>query len=220
MCAEQSEWDICYVLSDWGGPFKWECWGLWLMSHIAESPCGPISSYSLYYCHSRQQRRRSAPPPQPSVTCPVCEMTSGDEWIEGCASQMNQRHAVSLIQPSTLVKLLPFPVVRIWHSSKSISAFVFTVASVPVLSHNNPLKINKKKNTMGLGENIYMTQHDMIFCTVLCAAGSVLCLARMVQMQDFITSLFSWVSNDIGLFYRCNLDKIWITTQMVLQRSV
>lgn len=51
------------------------------------------------------------------------------------------------------------------------------------------------------------TQYDIMYCTV-CAAGSVLCFARMVQMQDFITSFFSWVSNDIGLFYRCNLDKI------------
>lgn len=62
--------------------------------------------------------------------------------------------------------------------------------------------------------------HDNTMWYYVCAAGSVLCFARIVQMQDFITSFFSWVSNDIGLIHRCNVDMIWITLQVVLQRSL
>lgn len=60
--------------------------------------------------------------------------------------------------------------------------------------------------------------HDNTMWYYVCAAGSVLCFARIVQMQDFITSLFSWVSNDTGLTHRCNADMIWITSQVVLQK--
>jgi len=70
-----SDRDICYVLSEWGGPLEWVLAGSWLMSHTAESPRGPISSYSLHYCQSRQPWWRTAPPPQPSVTCAGEETT-------------------------------------------------------------------------------------------------------------------------------------------------
>lgn len=123
----------------------------------------------------------------------------------------------ALTQPQVLMKLHLFPPMCIWHSSKPISAFVFTAASMPVLSHNNSLGINKRAILLDNLE-IFTWQHNMILCTV-CAAGSLLCLAGKVQMQDFITCFFSWVSNDTGLFYRCSLDKIWIT-QAVLQRSL
>lgn len=62
--------------------------------------------------------------------------------------------------------------------------------------------------------------HDNTMWYYVRAAGSGLCSTGMVQMQDFITSLFSWVSNDIGLIRRCNTDMIWITKQVVLQRSL
>lgn len=86
---EDQSGDICYVLSERGGPFEWVRWGPWLMSHTVRSPIGPISSYSLHYCHSRQPWCRTVPPPQPSVTCPVYETTRRDKWIECSTSQMN-----------------------------------------------------------------------------------------------------------------------------------
>lgn len=62
-----------------------------------KSPGGPISSYSLHYCHSRQSWRRTARLPQLSLTCPVYETTSGDKWLKCKTSQMNtvwnQSHA-------------------------------------------------------------------------------------------------------------------------------
>lgn len=123
----------------------------------------------------------------------------------------------ALMQPSALVKLLPFPAARIWHSSKSISPFMLVVVSVARFSvitiHLGLIKDEYCRIT-------WKYLHDNTMWYYVRAAGSVLCFARMVQMQDFITSLFSRVSYDIGLIHRCNTNKIWITTQVVLQRSL
>lgn len=72
----------------------------------------------------------------------------------------------------------------------------------------------KKKGILSDYLKIFTWQHNVR------ATGSVLCFDRILQMQDFITSFFSWVSNDTGLIHRCNTDKIWITTLVVLQRSL
>lgn len=54
---------------------------------------------------------------------------------------------------------------------------------------------------------IFTWQHNV------CATDWELCFATAVQIQEFITFFFSWVSNDTGLIHRCNTDKIWITTE-------
>lgn len=213
MSARGSEEDICYVLSEWEGPFEWSRWGPWLMSHTAESPSGPISRYSLHYCHSRQPGRRIVLSLQPSATCSVYETTHRQmNWMLCSLNEdrLKPEPRRALMQPSALVKLLLFPAVNIWHSSKLISLFMLIV--VPLwagFTHNYSPGINKRWNLSDY-VNTFTWQHDMRLRQNKGRRFKTFILLQVSRCRIFITSSFSWVKNDIVLFHRCNMDEIWI----------
>lgn len=209
MCSGGCECDICYVLSEWGVPFEWACWGPWLMWYTAESPGGPISSYSLHYCHRQQPWWRAAQLPRPSLTCPVGgkkRQTGRSEW-EAALPRWKAETARcfnTALSPGEIAPILKQRTFGI-HQTPYHLSFSLSPRRL-VLSANNPLGMNEsRRNSIELPENIYMTTQYNIMCSTVRAAGSLLGFVWN-RCKISLLPFLSQVTNDFGLVHRCNTD--------------